>query len=334
MKKQLYAAAAVATLLAPHVVQAQQAAPSTGVQQPDAQLKAELNSLYQKVKELSDYAVTEAKLAYYKQQVGAAYFTALAKGENPTTVKTQLEAATKKPLATFKAEVEEDYAKARANLIFGVKSVLPPKLAEEFNNFASNSSKTIMELQAFGKQLIAKQEEEAKLAEAKKQAIAEIGQMNELPNAIKNQYYTKVNNATTMEAIEMVKQEAAQDVATRKQIAAKKAEAEKILKSKNDLDVGERSDYLTRLENAGTESEIDSILKEAEATAAANKVVFDKRQSVSDTIEKLRYLPKEQKVDFKGRLEHLQTVNQLEAVLQKAKKANVQALKDEEKSNT
>lgn len=342
MKKQLYATAAVITLLAPYVVQAEQTAPSTGVQQPDAQLKAELRDVYQKMVELSTLSGRNDTKSYYQQQIGMPYAKALMTDGNPTTLKTQLEAATQKTFTIFKADVEKDYQAARTNFADRAKDFYTPKYIEQLSKAAADPSKTLTDLKRLADELSKKQlaeqeaektanEEQAKLAEAKKQAIAEIGQMNELPNSVKNDYYTKVGAATTVADVDAIKQVAAQDVATRKQIAAKKAAAEKILKSKNDLDVGERSDYLNRLEQAGTEAEIDSLLQEAEATAATNKVIFDKREDIVKGIEKLRYLRPKQKADFKAELEELKTEDQLNNVLQEAKKANIQALKDEEK---
>ncbi|MBF0786563.1 MULTISPECIES: G5 domain-containing protein [unclassified Streptococcus] len=174
-------------------------------------------------------------------------------------------------------------------------------------------------------------EEQAKLEEAKKQAIAEISQLKELPNSVRNGYLTKVNDATTMEEVERVKREASQDVATRRRFEAKKADAKESLTTKEYLYPDERSNYLARLEQVGTEAEIDGILAEANQLAAANKNIFQKRGDIRDEIDILAYLSQEQKGEFKVRLEELRSEKELDNELLLAKKANIQALKDMEK---
>ncbi|MGT2714941.1 G5 domain-containing protein [Streptococcus respiraculi] len=339
MKKQLYVAAAAVALVSvtPHLVQAEQTAPNTGIQQQDAQLKAELTSLYQKIKELSNYEVRADKKTYYQQQVGAAYYTALAKGENSTVIKLQLEAAIGKNFATFKAEVEKDYTETRNNYVTSSKNLLNPARAEKLESAVKDTTKSLDAIRALFERLYAEyaaelqaNKDQAKLAAPKKQAIDEISKMNDLPNALKNKYRTMANEAKTVEEIEAAKKAAKEYIANRQKIEAKKAVAKETITKKDYLEPDERSNYLERLEQAGTETEIDTILAEADQAATTNKVIYQKREAISKEIDTLAYLSSQQKADFKNQLEDLKTEAELAAILLAAKKANIQALKDEE----
>ncbi|MCQ9210945.1 MULTISPECIES: G5 domain-containing protein [unclassified Streptococcus] len=174
-------------------------------------------------------------------------------------------------------------------------------------------------------------EESVTLEEVKAQAIAEISHMKELPNSVKNEYLDRVNKATTTEEVETVKKEARQDQVARIQLKAKKENAKLLLAMKEYLFPNERSNYLDRLEQSGTEAEIDGLLAEAEQFSEVNKTIILKIRGALNEIDTLAYLSPEQKEDFKARVEELGSEKQIDNAVLLAKKANIQALKDIEK---
>lgn len=249
-------------------------------------------------------------------------------------------AATLVSLAPHLVQAEQVVPSADVQLedSLGVNKVLAGAVDSQLNRSAHVVSPSIPTVQPLGQVSPADQgaenkaqEEQAQLEAAKKQAIAAVSQMQDLPSSLKNTYLAKLQQATTLQEIEAVKQEVAQYVAQRQQLEAKKAAAKETLTKKEYLFPGQRSDYLARLEQLGTEAEIDGLLAEADQMSTANKAIFQKRATIDKEIDQLRYLSQEQKADFKGPLEALQSDKELDAIFLAAKKANIQALKDGEK---
>lgn len=249
-------------------------------------------------------------------------------------------AATLASLAPHLVQAEQVVPSADVQLedSLGVNKVLAAAVDSQLNRSAHVVSPSIPTVQPLGQVSPADQgaenkaqEEQAQLEAAKKQAIAAISQMQDLPSSLKNTYLAKLQQATTLQEIEAVKQEVAQYVAQRQQLEAKKAAAKETLTKKEYLFPGQRSDYLARLEQLGTEAEIDGLLAEADQMSTANKAIFQKRDAIDKGIDQLRYLSQEQKADFKEPLEALQSDKELDAIFLAAKKANIQALKDGEK---
>ncbi|MBF0775864.1 hypothetical protein BVE84_04995 [Streptococcus azizii] len=249
-------------------------------------------------------------------------------------------AATLASLAPHLVQAEQVVPSADVQLedSLGVNKVLAGAVDSQLNRSAHVVSPSIPTVQPLGQVSPADQgaenkvqEEQAQLEAAKKQAIAAVSQMQDLPSSLKNTYLAKLQQATTLQEIEAVKQEVAQYVAQRQQLEAKKAAAKETLTKKEYLFPGQRSDYLARLEQLGTEAEIDGLLAEADQMSTANKAIFQKRDAIDKGIDQLRYLSQEQKADFKGPLEALQSDKELDAIFLAAKKANIQALKDREK---
>lgn len=249
-------------------------------------------------------------------------------------------AATLASLAPHLVQAEQVVPSADVQLedSLGVNKVLAGAVDSQLNRSAHVVSPSIPTVQPLGQVSPADQgaenkaqEEQAQLEAAKKQAIAAISQMQDLPSSLKNTYLAKLQQATTLQEIEAVKQEVAQYVAQRQQLEAKKAAAKETLTKKEYLFPGQRSDYLARLEQLGTEAEIDGLLAEADQMSTANKAIFQKRDAIDKGIDQLRYLSQEQKADFKEPLEALQSDKELDAIFLAAKKANIQALKDGEK---
>lgn len=240
--------------------------------------------------------------------------------------------------STAEVKKENDHVQLEDSL--GINKVLAAAVDGQLNRSAHIVPPSIPTVQPLSQVLPADQgaekkaqEEQAQLEAAKKQAIAEVSQMQDLPSSLKNTYLAKLQQATTLQEIEAVKQEVAQYVAQRQQLEAKKAAAKETLTKKEYLFPGQRSDYLARLEQLGTEAEIDGLLAEADQMSMANKAIFQKKSTIDKGIDQLGYLSQEQKADFKERLEALQSDKELDAIFLAAKKANIQALKDREKDS-
>ncbi|MTB64543.1 LPXTG cell wall anchor domain-containing protein [Streptococcus sp. zg-86] len=304
-----------------------EATPKTEVemQQVDPNFQARLANLQPKVMELMTLAVRNDRKAYYQQRVGTL---------SQFTNEAQFKAAIGKTLEEFKTEVDGDYAEVKSNYITAAKSVLNPERAEQIRVLASDPATSLTTLQNLSKQLYAEyaaelqaDKEKTALGAYKKKAIGEIAKMKELPNSIRSGYFTRINEATTTEVVDKIKQEATQDISNRQKVQAEKKQAEGTIKGMDYLYPDERSDYLARVETANTETEIDSLLVEAESTAAANRVIFEKRKSIQEQVNKLPYLTKEHRSDISNEIEEERAESGLDRIYSQARKQNLEDAK-------
>ncbi|MER0122705.1 GAG-binding domain-containing protein [Streptococcus sp. ZJ93] len=335
MKKQLYAAAATAALLStlPQVIQAEEvmgtepvANMETEMEQVDPNFQAELAALHQKVMELSNLAVRENRKIYYQEQSAK---LSQVNGE------VQFKKETGKTLEQFKTEVEKDYEEARIGYILSLTPPLvSPEIAERIKVFADEPGRTLTDIQAFGKQQLDKyiaelqaEKVQKELEAHKKEALEKIAQIQDLPQSQKNNFSNQVNAAPTKEEVDKIKAAAENYQQLLKEVEEKKKQANAEIKTKADLEVDERSNYLDRLETATNPSEIESILAEANETSKRNTAIFEKRKSIQEQVDKLPYLTDEHRSDIRNQIEDEKSDSGLDSIYSRARKQNVEDAK-------
>ncbi|MGT2799656.1 GAG-binding domain-containing protein [Streptococcus marmotae] len=292
-------------------------------EEADPTFQAELAPLRQKVMELSEHAARPDKKPAYKQLIEK-----LAQVNN----KEQLKTATEKEFDAFKAEVEKDYAEAKNNLVTAAQSVLAsePDRLKQITDLAEKPETTLKALQDLSARLYKESEEEIKTKKAqeeleayKKEAINQIAQINDLPQAQKNDFSTQVMAAPTKAEVDTIKEKALNYLQLLKEVEEKKKEAVAEIKTKADLEVDERSNYLDRLEKAGTTSEIESIIAEANETSKRNTAIFEKRKNIQEQVDKLPYLTDDHRSAIRSQLEDEKTDTGLDKIYDQSRKQNV-----------
>ncbi|WP_283678299.1 DUF5776 domain-containing protein [Lentilactobacillus sp. Marseille-Q4993] len=229
-------------------------------------------------------------------------------------------------------------AKSTANNVVDTLSNLSSSEKSDYKN-RINNAKTAEEVQSIINEAkttdalnaLKKENTEETLNNAKNTAKNSVDDMNYLTDQQKKDYKDRLDKATNASDIENIMKEANQtNNSVKNELTNTKTDAKKTVNNLSDLTTEQKNDFNSRIDNAKSKEEVQSIIDQAQAQNAINKAKNDQtsttlteaKNSAKNAVNNMSSLSQTEKDNFNKLIDSATTAEQVEDALSQARAQN------------